>query len=187
MILEAVLTTIDERGRLNVAPMGPHVTPDLGRFTLKPFVGSRTYDNLRAQGRATIHVTDDVLLMAQAVTGTLDPLPATFELLGGDWRVLTAACRYFAVSVNRWEEDPLRPTAHCEIVASGELRPFFGFNRAKHAVIEAAILATRTSLLEADAISAELQRLQPLVEKTAGPDEQQAFELLKRYIAARCS
>ena len=33
------------------------------------------------------------------------------------------------------------------MVDQGRLRDFFGFNRAKHAVIEAAILATRLSLL----------------------------------------
>lgn len=187
MILEAVLTTIDTEGRLNIAPMGPHVTPDLSRFTLKPFVGSRTYSNLRSSERATIHVTDDVLLIARAITGTLDPLPATFEIHGGKWRVLAAACRYFAIAVSHWDDDPLRPTAHCEIVHTDELRPFFGFNRAKHAVIEAAILATRTHLIEAAEIRAELCRLQPLVDKTAGPDEQQAFQLLTRFIAAQCT
>ena len=35
-----------------------------------------------------------------------------------------------------------------DVVDSGRLRDFFGFNRAKHAVIEAAILATRIDFLE---------------------------------------
>ena len=35
-------------------------------------------------------------------------------------------------------------------------REFFGFNRAKHAVLEAAILATRVELLPADEILSEL-------------------------------
>lgn len=185
MILEAIVTTVDAEGSLNVAPMGPHVSADLTRFTLKPFVGSRTYANLRDSDRATIHVTDDVLLIARAVTGTLAPLPETFPIRGGDWRVLADACRYFAISVSHWDDDPLRPTAHCQIVESAELRPFFGFNRAKHAVIEAAILATRTHLIERSEIQDQLQRLQPLVDKTAGPDEQEAFQLLKTFIATR--
>ena len=37
----------------------------------------------------------------------------------------------------------------CEVVDRGRLRDFFGFNRAKHAVLEAAILATRTEFLPA--------------------------------------
>lgn len=185
MILEAVLTTIDAEGAVNVAPMGPHVTPDLAQFTLKPFVGSRTHANLVSSHRATIHVTDDCLLIARAVTGTLTPLPKTFPIREGHWQVLSNACRYFAVEVDNWEHDSLRPTAHCRVVESDHLRPFFGFNRAKHAVLEAAILATRTHLIARGEIEAELRRLEPLVEKTAGPAEEEAFELLKQYISAQ--
>lgn len=185
MILEAVLTTLDADGAINVAPMGPHVTPDLTQFALKPFVGSRTHANLVASNRATIHVTDDCLLIARAVTGTLAPLPETFPIREGRWRVLADACRYFAVEVDHWHEDALRPTAQCRVVESRHLRPFFGFNRAKHAVLEAAILATRTHLIERDEIEAELKRLEPLVQKTSGPAEEKAFELLKQYIAAQ--
>lgn len=185
MILEAVLTTIDADGVVNVAPMGPHVTPDLTHFALKPFVGSRTHANLVCSNRATIHITDDCLLIARAVTGTLDPLPETFPIRSGYWRVLSDACRYFAVEVDNWDEDALRPTAHCRIVESRDLRPFFGFNRAKHAVLEAAILATRTHLIDRDEIDAALRRLETLVKKTAGPAEEEAFGLLKKYIAAQ--
>lgn len=185
MILEAVLTTLDADDAVNVAPMGPHVTPDLTQFTLKPFVGSRTHANLVGSHRATIHVTDDCLLIARAVTGRLDPLPEMFPIRDGRWQVLSDACRYFAVEVDHWEEDSLRPTAHCRIVESRHLRPFFGFNRAKHAVLEAAILATRTHLIERREIEAQLRRLQPLVEKTAGPAEEEAFELLKQFIAGQ--
>ena len=86
MILEAVLTTVDTQGVINVAPMGPHVTPDLTQFALKPFVGSRTHANLVATNRATIHVTDDCLLIARAVTGTLATLPETFAIRHGQWQ-----------------------------------------------------------------------------------------------------
>ena len=36
---------------------------------------------------------------------------------------------------------------HLPVVDEGRLRDFFGFNRAKHAVVEAAILATRIAFL----------------------------------------
>ena len=68
------------------------------------------------------------------------------------------------------------------VVHSGRLRDFFGFNRAKHAVVEAAILATRIHLLPRDEILAEFARLKTPVEKTAGPQEIEAFALLERYV-----
>ena len=73
----------------------------------------------------------------------------------------------------------------CRIVHSGVQRPFFGFNRAKHAVIEAAILATRTHLLSADEIQEQIGRLVPLIDKTAGDQEQAAFAFLRETIQHR--
>ncbi len=56
-----------------------------------------------------------------------------------------------------------------EVVAEGRQRDFFGLNRGKHAVVEAAILATRTSILPLEEIQADFRKLAILVEKTGGP------------------
>ncbi len=58
----------------------------------------------------------------------------------------------------------------------------FGFNRGKHAVVEAAILATRVEFLPRTTILAEFARLAPWVEKTGGPAERRAFEMLRTYV-----
>ena len=50
----------------------------------------------------------------------------------------------------------------------GTLREFFGFNRAKHAVVEAAILATRTEFLPMNEIEANYRQLAVIVQKTGG-------------------
>lgn len=183
MILEALVTTVASDGRVNVAPLGPWVNPQLTQFTLKPFRPSRTYDNLKATGRATIHTTDDVLLIARCVTRTLDTLPKLETFDEGKWHILTSACRYFCVEIEKWEDDALRATAHCRVVHEGTLQPWFGFNRAKHAVLEAAILATRLHLLDPNEVARQVEALAVPVEKTAGPDEQKAFALLQQYIA----
>ena len=73
-----------------------------------------------------------------------------------------------------------RTTIAVETVAAGRLRDFFGFNRAKHAVIEAAILATRTAFLPPEEIRAEFERLAVLVDKTGGPAEHAAFDHLRK-------
>jgi hypothetical protein len=182
VILEAVVTTLDAAGTLNVAPLGPWVDPQLTRFTLKPFRPSRTYDNLKATGHATIHVTDDVYLIARCVTHTLEAPPPHHAVGEGRFRVLDDACRYFCVEVTRWDDDPLRATAHCAVVEQGELRPWFGFNRAKHATLEAAILASRAHMIDADDLHRQLRQLSVAVEKTAGPRERAAFDLIVDYV-----
>ena len=68
------------------------------------------------------------------------------------------------------------------MIERGVVREFFGFNRGKHAVVEAAILATRVDLLESEFLAAEFQRLRVLVEKTGGDAERRAFEFLQAYL-----
>jgi hypothetical protein len=63
----------------------------------------------------------------------------------------------------------------------GRVRDFFGFNRAKHAVLEGAILASRIGILPPEQIRDEMARLAIVVEKTAGQRERRAWEALVDY------
>jgi hypothetical protein len=67
------------------------------------------------------------------------------------------------------------------VVGGGVGREYLGFNRACHAVLEASILASRARMLDAEVVRAELERLQVLVDKTAGPREHEAMA----YVRAR--
>jgi hypothetical protein len=182
MILEGIVTTVGPDGTVNVAPMGPRVDAAMSRFELKPFRSARTYANLKSHGEGVFHVTDDVLLLARSAVGELDPPPPSFpaERIAG--RVLSDACRYYEFQVLHCDDRSERVTFEVEVVHAGRLRDFFGFNRAKHAVVEAAILATRTAFLPAEQIAAEFARLTPLVQKTGGEQERQAFAFLEDYV-----
>jgi hypothetical protein len=68
------------------------------------------------------------------------------------------------------------------VVHTGRLRDFFGWNRARHAVLEAAILATRVHMLPEADIREQLERLRIPLEKTAGPAETEAFAFLDNYV-----
>jgi uncharacterized protein len=186
IILESIVTTLDRDGRVNIAPMGPELLDGVEpQFLLRPFEGSTTYVNLLESRRAVIHVTDNALLIARAAIDHVVP-----EGLGRSmadplyWR-LNDCHRYFAVEATKVSIESPRARLTCRVVDSGTVGPFFGFNRAKHAVIETAILATRTHLLPANEILAELARLRPLIDKTGGADEHTAFELLQKFIDER--
>ncbi len=195
MILESLVTSIGDDSRVNLAPMGPIVQGDLTlldvralTFTLRPFVSSRTFVNLSQSRRAVIHVTDDAMLIARAAVGRLedeDVASRVHRLEGTDWWPLVDCHRWFAIEIESIEHDELRSEMKCKVVRSEVVRPFFGFNRAKHAVLEAAILATRTHLLSPEVIREEMKRLVPLIDKTAGPVEHEAFEMLRRTIDDR--
>uniref|UniRef100_A0A7C4LLS2 DUF447 family protein n=1 Tax=Schlesneria paludicola TaxID=360056 RepID=A0A7C4LLS2_9PLAN len=183
MIIEGLVTTLDAEGALNCAPMGPIVDRDFTRLTLRPFQSSHTYRNLKVHPYGVFHITDDVLLIAQAALHLLpeEPSSAPAECIRG--RVLENCCRWYEFRVLRLDDAQERTVIDAEVIHAGRRRDFLGFNRAKHAVLEAAILATRLHLLPPAEVRAALQRLQGLVEKTGGATEQAAWNLICEYIA----
>ena len=182
MILEGIVTTLDRLGATNVAPMGPIVDESMPTLHLRPFKTSQTYRNLKHRPAGVFHVVDDVLLLARAAIGRLEEPPETFAAHKIDGVVLSSACRWYEFSVDCFDDRNDRTDLKARVVHSGRLRDFFGFNRAKHAVVEAAILATRVHLLSRQEIMRQMEPLHIAVEKTAGPAEREAFDLLARYV-----
>ena len=182
MILEGIVTTLNEDGAPNVSPMGPIVDPAMTRLVLRPYQTSTTYRNLKRTGQGVFHVTDDVELLARAAIGLLDPLPELIRIKSVEGVILADACRWYAFRVDEIDDRQERAECRCTVVDRGTIREFFGFNRAKHAVVEAAILATRVAILPPDEIRSDMRRLAVLVEKTGGPAERRAFAFLDAYI-----
>lgn len=182
MILEGIVTSLDENDELNVAPMGPIVDDAFTMLTLRPFRTSRTYQNLKVRPQGVFHVVDDVLILAQAAIGELFSVPATLPATQIAGRVLADACRWYEFEIDECDDSQERTRMLARVVHCGRIRDFFGFNRAKHAVLEGAILATRLHLIPNGEILNEFERLRVIVHKTAGPREREAFELLERYV-----
>lgn len=180
MILEGIVTTSGPDGTLNISPMGPEVDEEMTSFLLKPFNTSKSYLNLKVNGEGVIHVVDDVWLLARAAVGPVEAETIPAEKVNG--RILKDACRYFEFRVTEMDESEERIRIETKVVAQGRLKEFFGLNRAKHAVVEAAILATRTDFLPLDGILSDYQKLAVLVEKTGGEQERGAFEFLRVYV-----
>lgn len=183
MILEGLMTTENEDGTPNVSPMGPRVDADWQTFVLRPFRTSTTYRNVKRTGRGIFHVTDDVEMLARGAIGRLQPLPPVERHQSGGFLV-TGACRWYALETTRLDDESERTTIEMRVVDSGVLREFFGLNRAKHAVVEASILATRLHLLDEADVLQQFAALRPLVEKTAGPAETRAFAMLDEFVRA---
>jgi len=182
MILEGIVTTLDAQGAVNVSPMGPLVDESMQSLRLRPYQTSRTYANLKRTGQGIFHVVDDVELLARAAIDRFDEPPETMPCEEVDGAILTAACRWYAFYVDWLDDSQQRTDVRCRVFATGRLKDFFGLNRAKYAVVEAAILATRVGILAEAEIREALPRLQPLIEKTGGTAERRAFDLLTDYI-----
>jgi hypothetical protein len=181
-LLEGIVTTLDSDGTPHIAPMGPIVDASFSQLRLRPYCASTTFQNLKRTGEGVLHVTDDVELFARAAVGELKERPRTVEAKAVRGVILENACRWYAFRVISIDDRQERAEIVAEVVDHGRLRDFFGFNRAKHAVIEAAILATRIKFLDAEYIRDEFQRLASPVTKTGGHEEIRAFEFLKQYV-----
>jgi uncharacterized protein len=191
VILETIVTTLDPAGVPRFAAMG--VVWGEESITIRPFVNTRTYRNLTASREAVVNVTDDVLLFAtSALTHAHLPSEPARQVRGV---VLRDACHWREVVVERvvspapsgspgpTGSDPGRAEVLTRVVTGGAHRPFAGLCRAKHAVVEASILASRHRLVPREEIMRELARLDVLVEKTGGQTERAAMTFIRDYLA----
>jgi hypothetical protein len=178
VIVESIVTSLAADGTVNVAPMGVEWGDET--VVLKPFLETTPFRNVVDTGAAVVNLTDDVMLLARGAIARPQARTVPATVVRG--AVLEAACSWRELEVVTVDATPPRSRIEAQVVHRGFRREFIGFNRARHAVLEAAILATRTHLIPADEIRQEYARLQVIVDKTAGPREHEAMELLTAYI-----
>ena len=182
MIIETIVTTMAADGEVNCAPMGVEWNPDdePEAIVMKPFLETATYRNVVATRAAIVNLIDDVRVFARAAIS--NPVYETTPAHAVRGVVLADACSWRELEVTAIDSTPPRSRIDTRTVHQGVRREFIGFNRARHAVLETAIYATRVHMLARDFIEAELVRLQVIVEKTAGSAEREAMSLLTDYI-----
>ena len=186
LILEGIVTTLNpghEEGvseDVNISPMGPLVSGTMESLLLKPYTSSRTYANLKRHGEGVFHVTDDVELIARATLGRAEAtLLPTRKITG---RYIESCCRFYEFRVEELDDSRERTRIRCRIVHTERLRDLLGFNRGRNAVLEAAILASRTAFLPHADILRQLDELAVLVDKTGAEPERSAFRMLRSHV-----
>ena len=181
MIVETIVTTIAADGTLNFAPMGVEWGDET--IVLKPFLETTTYRNIAASRAAVVNLTDDVRIFARAAisspqyrirsrrpsfAASCSPTAAR----GASSKCGRSTARRRA-RVSRWRS-----------CTAGRAASSSASIARRHAVLEAAIYATRLHLLPRAFIDSEMARLQVIVDKTAGPQELEAMALLTEHIRA---
>ncbi|WP_077034784.1 DUF447 domain-containing protein [Pelomonas sp. KK5] len=175
-IFEVVITTVSASGEPHIAPMGIRYKPG-GQVLLLPFKPSRTLDNVLATGAAVLNRVVDTRIIAGSVTGRRRwPLLPADRIFG---HRLQAALSHLELRLLDQQDDPQRPVLTMETVHEQSHSAFAGFNRAQSAVIEGAVLVSRLHMLPLEKIEAEMRYLQTAVDKTAGPEEHEAWGWLQ--------
>ena len=187
MIIETIFSTVDEMGQPNFAPMGIIWGED--ELIVRPFRQSRTCHNLLASGYGVANLTDDVLAFVQS--GLYDAVLPWFPASSVPGVVFQEACSWRELEVIAATGTPDRAEVRCRVVGKGWRRDFLGFNRARSAVIEAAILATRLHLHDPVTVAEALDRYEVIVKKTGDEVEKTAFEcvceFVRRWLSGRDS
>ncbi len=188
MIRETVITTVDQHGAVHLAPLG--IIAEGDGWIIAPFHPSSTLDNLRSVPFAVANFTDDVRVFAGCLTGRRQWPTVTCD----DFPVprLSGTLAHAELAVTHVTENDQRPRFHCRVMRSVMHAPFQGFNRAQAAVIEAAILVSRLSMLPRDKVEREMSYLEIAVSKTASSPEAEAWSWLtdavrEFYMAAETS
>lgn len=177
-IRETIVTTVNAEGRVHIAPLGI-IAQDDG-WVIAPFRPSTTLENLVAVPFAIANYTDDMRIFAGCLTGRREWPVVTVD--GYPVPRLEAALSHSVLQVVSVKEDEVRPRYFCRIVAGGMHAPFTGMNRAKAAVLELAILVSRLHMLPKEKIDSEIAYLAIAIEKTAGPEEKQAWDWLMERV-----
>ncbi len=165
--------------------MGPECTASLEKgFLLKPFKDSKTLANLMRVGMGVFHLLDDSLILAKAAVGHGGKIDViTAQSIRG-W-IISGACRAFEFEAEEIDTSQVRAMIKCRVVATHSLRPFGGWNRAQFAIMELAILNSRVHILDKEVIQKALDPLAILVQKTGGPREREAWDLLFDHLQMR--
>lgn len=178
MIRECVVTSVDAHGRVHLAPLGLIAAAD--QWVIAPFRPSTTLDNLRAVPFAVANYIDDVRIFAGCLTGRRD-WPLT-KIEGFPVPRLAAALTHAELAVDHVEEHEQRPRFHCRMLRQQQHAAFAGLNRAKAAVLELAVLTSRLDFLPREKIENEIAYLQIAIDKTAGPEETEAWSWLAEKV-----
>jgi hypothetical protein len=178
MILEVLLSTLDQDGSPRIVPAG--VRWGETHLELFSYRTSRTCDNLLKGRGAVANLCDDALLFVRCALDEAakkeQPCRPSGRVPGA---ILERACSYRELRLLAALGEGERICFSCEVVGTGTIREFLGFNRAAGALLELAVAATRRALLPEEAWKPLWNQACRCVERTGGPRELEALSVLQ--------
>lgn len=201
MILELVVSTTDADGSPRFSPMGV-IVPDDFCWTkkkqiveLRPFSPSRTLDNLRRNPVASLQMVADTAVFAGCLLKyhsqaeiekeyrNLKTCLTWTERSSGIF-VLDSATVGTQVHVLSFQEGDPQVSVTCRTKDHFLGKPFVGWNRAKHAIIELVILGTRTDRIPKRTIQQRMEDLVPVIQRTGSSEDQKVLDFLLTWFGA---
>lgn len=187
MIIEAIISTLDKKnGRANFAPMGVHLADHasslarVGEVELCLYRGSQTYDNLYSTSEGVINLSEDVLAFVETALFSRE-LPSSPSKMVSAPR-MSGASAIFEFSVVHFEAAAEPARVKGKILYHEQFGGFTGFCRARSAVLEAVIMATRLDRIPLSEINEYLDKCEQIILKTGGAEERKALQRVKDFL-----
>jgi len=178
-VRETIVTTKNEDNTIKVSPLGIYINND--ELRIKPFSPSASLDNILRNRSGVINYTDDVRIFASCVIKKKINIEF-IEAVKVDCAFLKNAISHTEFVIDKVIESDTRPTIICKPIHEETHNFFYGFNRAKSAVIELCILTSRLGIIDDKKIQREIEYLKIAINKTAGKNEIEAWNWLLDYI-----
>lgn len=185
MIIETVLSSISQDGKVNFAPIGVHVPDTTSHLSevkdieILLYSGSNTFSNLKTTAEGVINFTDDISIFVDTALFSIS-LPTAPSLMVRPPRMAEANTVWeFSVTSFNDSTEPARVAG--KVLSYNELAGFTGLCRARGVIIEATILATRIQWIPVNKIEESWRFWQEVVIKTGGIRERQAFQKVSDY------
>ena len=178
MIIETIISTINTKGDVNFAPFG--IKKRKNFVFISPYIPSKTLENLKKSGTAVINYIDDAKYFVDCLTG--NKRFKKLESVKFKGFFLADSLYHEEVKVVSVKNHKIRPTFKCEIVGEFIHKKYSGHNRARSAILEACILASRLNMIREENIRDELNYLEIIIDKTAGKRERSSWFKIKKFI-----
>ena len=178
-VRETLVTTKNRDQSIKVSPLGVYIDNKI--LKLKPFKPSKSLENIIRNGSGVINYVDDVRIFASCITNR--KIQINFEKVSKiDCSRIKNAISHTEFIVKDILDHNERPTIVCNPINEETHKMFYGFNRAKSAIIELCILVSRLGIIEDNKIKNEIEYLKIAIEKTAGQNEYEAWYWLIEHI-----
>jgi len=180
MIYETIISSVNAKGQAHITPFGIRKENDF--IVIAPFKPSTTLDNILETRAAVMNLTDDVRIFASSIVKHHQNylLTKAEKVIG--YR-LANTLAHQELRLIHVKEDSQRPELQMQVVHQQTHQAFNGFNRAQAAVIELAVLVSRLNMLSKEKVLTEKEYLQIAINKTAGPQELEAWGWLEEKVA----
>jgi len=178
-VRETIVTTKNIDDTIKVSPLGIYLESNI--LKIRPFKPSISLENILRNGSGVINYVDDVRIFASCIVKK--NIKINFlKTKHIDCSSIEEAVSHTEFTVEHIEDDNLRPTIVCKPVNEEIHKMYYGMNRAKSAVLELCILASRLGIIEDKKIQDEIKYLQIAIDKTSGENELEAWTWLIDYI-----